>query len=189
VSLFSLENLYRQYLACRRNKRNTMNALRFEWRYEENLLALRDALVDRSYEPGRSVCFFVRRPKLREVFAADFRDRVVHHVLVDHLERIWEPVFIHDSWACRKAKGVHGAVARLQTFMRQATANGTREAWALQLDVRNYFMSIDKQRLLAMLDARLRPDRAEDVEARWLCEKLIFHDCTRVRVRATHLES
>ncbi len=93
-------------IACRRNKRNTINALRFEARQELNLLALRDALSDRSYEPGRSVCFFVQRPKLREVFAADFRDRVVHHVLVSHLERLWEPVFIHDSYACRKGKGV-----------------------------------------------------------------------------------
>ena len=106
MSLFSLENLYRQYIACRRNKRNTINALRFEARQELNLLALREALADRSYEPGRSVCFFVQRPKLREVFAADFRDRVVHHVLVNHLERLWEPVFIHDSYACRKGKGV-----------------------------------------------------------------------------------
>ena len=181
-SLFSLANIQRQYIACRRNKRNTVNALRFEARQELNLLALRDALAERSYEPGRSVCFFVKRPKLREVFAADFRDRVVHHVLVSYLERIWEPVFIHDSYACRKGKGVHAAVARLQQFMRQATANGTRPAYYLQLDIRNYFMSIDKQRLFAMLAARLRPQREEDLEARWLAEKLVFHDCTRAPV-------
>jgi hypothetical protein len=79
-SLFSLANIQRQYVECRRHKRNTANALRFEAAQEMNLLALRDALADRSYEPGRSVCFFIRRPKLREIFAADFRDRVVHHV-------------------------------------------------------------------------------------------------------------
>ena len=128
-SLFSLANIHRQYIACRRNKRNTVNALRFEARQELNLLELRDALAERSYEPGRSVCFFVERPKLREIFAADFRDRVVHHVLVSHLEKTWERVFIHDSYACRKGRGVHAAVARLQEFMRQATANGTRGAW------------------------------------------------------------
>ena len=178
MSLFSLENLYRQYLACRRNKRNTANALRFESRQELNLLALREALADRSYEPGRSVCFFVQRPKLREVFAADFRDRVVHHVLVSHLERLWEPVFIHDSYACRKGKGVHNAVARLQQFMREATANGTRAAWTLQLDIRNYFMSIDKARLFEMVEARLKPRREDDEEALWLTRKLVFHDCT-----------
>jgi hypothetical protein len=177
--LFSLANIHRQYIACRRNKRNTVNALRFEARQEMNLLELRDALAERSYEPGRSVCFFVERPKLREIFAADFRDRVVHHVLVSYLEKSWERVFIHDSYACRKGKGVHAAVARLQTFMRQATANGTRCAWTLQLDIRNYFMTIDRGRLFAMLGARLDPRRADDADARWLTEKLVFHDCTR----------
>lgn len=63
-TLFALDNLVRQYEACRRNKRNTANALRFEARQELNLLDLRDALVDRSYRPGRSVSFFVKRPKL-----------------------------------------------------------------------------------------------------------------------------
>ena len=97
MTLFSLENLHQQYLACRKNKSNTANALRFEAHQELNLLALRDALMSRSYEPGRSVCFFVRRPKLREVFAADFTDRIVHHVLVAHLEKTWEKIFVHDS--------------------------------------------------------------------------------------------
>ena len=177
--LFSLANIHRQYIACRRNKRNTVNALRLEARQELNLLELRDALAERAYEPGRFVCFFVERLKLREIFAADLRDRVVHHVLVSYLEKTWERVFIHDSYACRKGKGVHAAVARLQAFMRQATANCTRCAWTLQLDIRNYFMSIDRRRLFAMLDARLDARRADDADARWLTEKLVLHDCTQ----------
>lgn len=177
ASLFTLANLMRRYHDCRRRKRSTANALRFETRQELELLALRDALASRRYRPGRSVCFVVRRPKLREVFAADFRDRIVHHVLVHHLEPRWERVFIHDSWACRKGKGVHGAVQRLQRFMRQAGANGTRAAFALQLDVHNYFMSIDRQRLLGMLQARLNPSHATDAEALWLCRLLLSHDC------------
>jgi len=170
----SLENLYRQYLRCRKNKRNTVNALRFEAQQEKQLILLRETLVERTYQPGRSVCFFTARPKLREIFAADFRDRVVHHVLVDYLERIWEPIFIHDSYACRRGKGVHAGVKRLQTFMRQATANGTRPAWYLQLDIRNYFMSIDKAILLDLLAARLKDDTAL-----WLTRLLVNHDCTR----------
>jgi hypothetical protein len=149
--LFSFENLYRQYHLCRRNKRNTLNALRFEARQEENLLALREALINHTYIPSRSVCFFAPGPKLREIFAADFRDRVVHHVLVDYLERIWEPLFIHDSYACRRGRGVHAAVKRLQKFIRQATVNGTRRAWYLQLDIQNYFMSIDRDILFAQV--------------------------------------
>ncbi|HYN77969.1 MAG TPA: hypothetical protein VES73_09265 [Lamprocystis sp. (in: g-proteobacteria)] len=132
--LFSYENLHRHYLRCRRNKRNTINALRFEEHQELNLLTLREALETRTYRPAPSVCFVTQRPKLREIFAADFRDRVVHHVLVDSLERYWEPVFIHDSYACRQGKGTHAAVERLQGFIRQVTANGQRPAWYLQLE-------------------------------------------------------
>ena len=73
------------------------------------------------------------RPKPREVFAADFRDRVVHHLLVSHQERIFEPRFIHDSYACRKGKGSLAASARRMVFLRKITANGKRPAWALKL--------------------------------------------------------
>lgn len=170
----SLENLYRQYYRCRRNKRNTVNALRFEAEQEEKLLGLREGLLDRSYRPTRSVCFFATRPKLREIFAADFQDRVVHHLLVDYLERIWEPVFIHDSYACRRGKGVHAGVARLQHFIRQVTANGTHPAWYLQLDIANYFMRIDKDVLFCLLAARL-----DDEYALWLTRLLVYHDCTQ----------
>ena len=147
------------------------DALAVDWRLERNLLDLQQELLDHSYAPSRSVCFVTRRPKLREIFAADFRDRVVHHVLVDHLEPIWERIFIHDSWACRK--GIHAAVARLQQFQRRASVNGTCAAWYLQLDIRNYFMSIDKARLFALLAPRIADD-----DARWLTERPVFHDCT-----------
>ena len=169
----SLENLYRKYLNCRRNKRNSANALRFEVEQERHLLELHAALLDRTYRPARSVCFFARRPKLREIFAAEFRGRVVHHVLVDYLERLWEPVFIHDSYACRRGKGVHRAVARLEQFLRQVTANGTQRAWYLQLDIANYFMRIDKRILWALLAPRI-----QDSHACWLTELIVFHDCT-----------
>ena len=171
--MFSFRNIYRQYIQCRRNKRNTLNALRFEARQEENLLALREELVTRTYRPSRSVCFFAVRPKLREIFAADFRDRIVHHILVDHLEKIWEPIFIHDSYACRRGKGVHKGVLRLQQFIRQVTGNGTAPAWYLHIDIRNYFMSIDKEILFSLIAGKLR-----DEDALWLSRVLIFHDCT-----------
>ncbi len=53
-----------------------------------------------------------------------------------------------------------------------------REAWSLQLDIRNYFMSIDKQRLFKMIQARLKAHREEDAHALWLTRTLVFHDCT-----------
>ncbi len=86
LRLFSFENIYKQYLKCRKYKRNTVNALKFEMNCEENLIDLKQALDTGSYYPSRSVCFMAVKPKLREIFAADFKDRVVHHILVDYLE-------------------------------------------------------------------------------------------------------
>ncbi len=172
--LFSLENLYRQYLRCRRHKRNTHNALRFEAKLEENLVRLQEELEHRTYHPSRSVCFVLKQPKFREIFAADFRDRVVHHVLIEVLERIWEPIFIYDSYACRKGKGTHRAVTRLQQCMRRVTRNGTKPGYVLQLDIRGFFFHIDKDILFQIIARRIRDDALL-----WLARAVIFHDCTQ----------
>ena len=172
--IFSFANIYRCYLACRRNKRNTINALKFEINAEENILKLENELKSKIYRPSRSILFAARSPKLREIFAADFRDRVVHHILVDYLERIWDRIFIDDSYACRKGKGTHAAVMRLQSFLRKVSRNGRARAYYLQLDIRDFFTSIDKTILFNALQKKIR-----DKEALWLTEKIIFWDCTR----------
>jgi hypothetical protein len=147
--------LYQSYLRCRRNKRSTLNAMRFESNAEENLYTLAEELADETYRPSRSIRFAVDRPKLREIVAADFRDRVVHHYLVERLEQIFEPIFIHDSYACRVGKGVHAALARTRDFIRQGTKNNTVPLYALHLDVKNFFMTIDKRILTQMIEDRL----------------------------------
>lgn len=172
--LFSFSNIHRCYLKCRRNKRNTVNALRFEINLEENLCRLERELETKSYQPARSVCFVVKKPKLREIFAADFRDRIVHHVLVDYLEKIFEPKFIFDSYACRTGKGTHKGVERLQQFARQVTANGTRNAFYLQMDIKSYFVSIDKEILL-----RLIRRVTANPEVLWLAELIINNNCAK----------
>jgi len=161
-------------LECRRNKRNSTNALHFEFNAEENVLRLEKELKEKSYRPSRSILFAASKPKLREIFAADFRDRVVHHVLIDSLNEIWEPVFIHDSYACRQNKGTHAAVDRLQTFLRKVTSNGNLRAHYLQLDIKDFFMSINKQILFELIKRRVA-----DSEILWLAGATIFADCTK----------
>ena len=79
--LSSSRALWRQERRCRDNTRNTHNALAFEVDAEANLLALQQELRAHTYRPGRSICFVTHGAKPREVFAADFRDRIVHHRL------------------------------------------------------------------------------------------------------------
>jgi hypothetical protein len=155
-AVFSCEAIHRAWLDCRRRKRGTPGAVAFETRLADELAALHDELNDGTYRPGPCVRFATRRPKLREIVAADFRDRVVHHLFVRAVEPDWERVFIHDSFACRTGKGTHAAVDRLESFVRSATQGGVRPAYYLQVDVRSFFMSIDRALLFRRLDRRLR---------------------------------
>ena len=170
---YSFQRLWRHYRQCRRNKRNTINALAFEVNAENNLLALQEDLRAHTYKPGRSICFITDGPKRREVFAADFRDRVVHHLLVSHQESVFEPMFIHDSFACRKGKGTLAASDRLMTFLRRMTANGKRPGWALKLDVASFFPSIHKETLFTILTHKIKHP-----ELVWLTQTVLFHDPT-----------
>ena len=118
-----------------------------------------------------------------EIHAPDFSDRVVHHLLVERLEKLYEPVFIHDSYANRSGRGSHAAVDRLQTLMRQRENMPTNIAsggWVLQLDIHNYFNSIHRPTLYAMLCAQLaQAQRRGQLPAshaaalRSLCHKLL----------------
>ena len=96
-----------------------MYHMKFAENLEANLFRLEKNLCNRTYKPGRSIAFIVQKPKIREIFAADFADRVVHHLLYNYLAPIYERQFIHDSWACRKDKGTHRAMLRLKNFAAQ----------------------------------------------------------------------
>ena len=96
--IFTFEKLYRAYLDCRRTKRKTINALKFEYNLERNLFMLQKELETKTYRPGRSICFVVKEPSPREIFAASFRDRVVHHLLVREVATMLEKCFIFDRF-------------------------------------------------------------------------------------------
>ena len=75
----TFQGIYQTYLDCRRRKRSTVNAQRYGVRLLDHLLGTRDAPNNRCYTSSRSICFLVQQPKLREIHAASFSDRVVHH--------------------------------------------------------------------------------------------------------------
>jgi len=139
-----LPDLFEAYTECRINKRNTMNALSFELDYECELITLCDDINTGRYQPSRSIAFIVDKPVKREIFAADFRDRVVHHLIINKLNPLFEKTFIYDSYACRKGKGTHVGIQRIDRFIRQCSLNYTTDCYALKLDIQGFFMAIDK---------------------------------------------
>lgn len=159
------------YFDCRRTKRNTRNALEFECDLERNLGKLYDDLYDGTYRPGKSICFVITRPKPREVWAADFRDRVVHHLLYNRIGPRFERSFIADSCACIKGRGTLYAVERLESKVRSITQNWSKRAFYLKCDLANFFVSIDKRILLDLLLAK-----TSEPFWRSLTERVLMHD-------------
>lgn len=159
------------YFDCRRTKRNSRSALEFEQNLERNLSDLYEKLVDGSYRPGRSICFVVTRPKAREVWAADFPDRIVHHLLYNRIGARFENSFIADSCACIKGRGTLYAARRLESKIRSITQNWALPAFYLKCDLANFFVSIDKAILLELLARKI-------AEPWWLrlTETVLFHD-------------
>ncbi len=151
-----LDDLLVAYYDARRHKRNKPYQQRFEDHAEENLRELCDELWNHTYQPRPSTCFIITDPKRREVFAAQFRDRIVHHLYYNYTHEMLERTFIDDSYSCIKKRGTHYGIQRLESHIRKESQNYAEQCYVLKMDVRGYFMHINRQRLLDITITSLR---------------------------------
>lgn len=136
--MITLEDVISAYYKCRKNKRSTCNALKFEINWEIECAKLYDEIINGTYEIGRSIAFIVTRPKKREVFAADFRDRVVHHLIMSRLEPLFEREFIRDNYNCRVKKGTLYGINRLHEQVKSVVKTTLNLAILLNLICRDF---------------------------------------------------
>jgi RNA-directed DNA polymerase len=178
-----VEDLFRAYFDARKHKRSSSSAIAFEVHYERNLFALWEDLLSGRYRIGPSVCFIAFHPVQREIFAAGFRDRIVHHLLYNYVNPIFERLFIEDCYSCRKGKGTSYGIRRADHFIRSCSENYSRDCYVLKLDIEGYFMAIDRTVLFTKVHdtvTRYRRDIACDHEFLVrLLRQVIFHDPTR----------
>lgn len=153
--------VFKAYKDARRNKRNTSSQLRFEIDQERRSITLYEALRDRTYVPGPCTRFVEKGKVVREIFASDFSDRVVHHLYYNAVAPVVERLLIYDTSSCRKGKGTLFGVRRLEHHIRSVSDNYTKDCWVLKLDIEGYFMSIGRERLRSMLYDLLRKHYSE----------------------------
>ena len=97
----SYEELYEAYVDCRKHKWKTANAASFQVNLPYNLYKLWYDINNCTYTIGKSIAFIVEKPVKREVFAADFRDRIVHHLVIKRIINAFESEMINNSFSCR----------------------------------------------------------------------------------------
>lgn len=158
------KELLEAFKVAKLGKLKTMDENRFEVNLIGNTKRLVQAILERTYEPGASIAFVIFDPMVREIFAAPFRDRVIHHFLYIMQAGWWDARFIHDSYSCRLGRGTLMGAQRVQRFMQVASNNFTEKAYVVKFDFKGYFMSIPRALLLERIIWGLERQFARYVE-------------------------
>jgi len=159
--LISIESLYRASRLARKGKRYRRSCAAFEFHLEKELVLLQEELASKTYCPSEYRTFRIYEPKEREISAAAYRDRVVHHALTSCLAGVFEPTFIATSFANRRGKGTHAAVKKCQQYAK-------RYKYVWKCDIKQFFPSIDHRNLIRIIERKIK-----DPDVIWLCENII----------------
>ena len=141
----SFEELYNAYLSCLKRKKNKVGTYSFvNTDLCKNLINLLDSLNNRTYTPKSSNCYVVTDPTYREIFAADFSDRVVQHFYMSEINNILESELVDGCCSCRVGKGTDYALKLLKDYVVNVSNHGKKDCYFLKIDLSGYFMSIDR---------------------------------------------
>ena len=175
--------LFIAFLEARKGKRNTVDEFRFEVNWEKNIENLVDDIIYRRYKPSRGVAFITKRPVVREIFVAPFRDRVVHHFLFDMCADWWDKRLIYDSYSCRIGKGTLLGVNRLEKHIISVSDRYRKKAYVIKLDIQGYFMSLPRkglyERICWGLERQYGENKAIYDLLRYLWAEIIFDNPIR----------
>lgn len=134
-------NLYHAYQKAAKGKRYSIGHMQFRENLAANLAQLGEQIRSGNYQPGKPHKFFVHEPKLRQITAMPFVDRVAQHALCNIIEPLFDKTFLPQSHACRKGMGTHSAAREVQAELRRMAAAGST-AWVLKTDFSRYFARV-----------------------------------------------
>ena len=188
----SIKNLHLAFKKARRNKSFLSYVIKFEKNLDGELKKLNKELSSLTYNPYPLKKFIIRDPKTRTIHASAFRDRIVYHALINILEPIFDPTFIHDSFASRKNKGTLKAVQRFDYFKRKVSRNGKLinnqynrndiEGYALKADIKHYFETVDHEVLLTIIKRKIKDERII-----WLIKQILNNFDSEIKLKGMPL--
>lgn len=143
-----LVDLLIAYHDASRHKHDRQYVIDFEKDLMKNLTQIRDELYERFFEHGPFTTFIAPRPHPREIFAANFRDRIVHHLYYNYLHKQFESTFIYDCYSCIKKRGTSFGIQRLKHHILSESQNYTKKCYVLKIDIKAYFININRKILL-----------------------------------------
>ncbi len=173
---------YKPLLLAIKNKRWKVNTLQFSLNLERNFLKIKEEIEKRKYNITSSLSFIAFQPVKREIFAGDFKDRIIHHLVYNELNKYYDSLLIHDCYSCRKKKGTSYGIKRIKKFLCSAK-DKYPQAYTLKLDISGYFMNIDKKKLYAinkkLIKKFFKQEESKKNTLLYLTKKIISNDPTK----------
>lgn len=149
------DNIYFAYNKAKQGKSNTYGVLLFEKDLEENLKTLQRELINETYKTSEYSVFMVYEPKERTVYRLPFRDRIVHHAIMNILEPIWTSIFISNTYSCIKGRGIHGVLKHLKRDLKDVE----NTQYCLKLDIKKFYLSIDHVILKKIVRKKIKDNK------------------------------
>lgn len=156
----SLPYIFQCWDQFKRGKRKRKDVQLFERHLEDHLFQLQNDLITLQYEHAPYHHFDVSDPKQRRISKASVRDRLVHHIVHGVLSEFLDQKFIFHSLSSRLGKGTHLGILQLQRMIRQLSKNGKRPCYALKMDIKRFFDTIDHAILKTLLWKNVRDEKA-----------------------------
>lgn len=169
----TLDEVYQAYIDCRKNKSTKDSTIEFEIELFRNLFQIYRELRTRIYKISESIRFVVLEPSPREVWAANFRDRIVQHIVYNRIKETVYRKLSPDTCACIPGKGTHYAANKAHRYVQSVTNNWKEDAWYLKCDFKNFFGSLNKNIIFNYVKEFFKDANKDTM---WLLEKIIFHD-------------
>ena len=188
---FTYNEVFSAFDDCLKHKRNSIGAMKFRVNEVDNLIQLADDINSFTYQISTSEAFMISDPKIREVFAADFRDRIVHHLVILELKPLFEQYFISHTFACMEGRGVLAGIKTLYNEVDKHSEHYSKPLYLAKLDFKAFFTSIDKRLLCKRLDdfiVQYYPENRKKLCLRFLCRLIILHHPERDCIKKGNLK-
>src|ERR1035437_6890249 len=154
-SVCKLESLHLAYAKAKKGKSNTYGVRLFSKYLENNINQLYAELLAGTYKTSEYSIFTIYDPKERTVYRLPFRDRVVHHAIMNVLEPVWTSIFISNSYACIKGRGIHGVLNRLKRDLKDVE----NTTYCLKMVIKKFYPTIDHEILKAIIRRKIKDTR------------------------------
>ena len=126
-----------------KNKRHDVQRMMEQVGYIETMQYVWELLSDEQFTPSKYTEKTINDGKERHLKIAPLiPDRIVHHCLVDVLEEYLQRLFIANTYACVRGRGIHKCLQDLNRAL-QRDKRGTR--YCIKIDIRHYYDNIDHE--------------------------------------------